>query len=260
MGTAAMPQPHARPPHADAWRSLLTALGGTGPACPCCGHDFGVMPKRRRTCPACGQVIYSRKRALDGVKVLLTEAQARDGEGQAALAELAREGADAALSALVATLRAREGEVPSAEQVVAAYLESAATAQAHLHNWGLFRNARFRLAESCARQGRTAAALRLLLEVTILDLNGAHNCGTRNPEVLRRFPPFDPRLAFIAPGIVRRTAAAASKLGLSVDGIRAVFDDVVRVVSPDLGLPRAGESMWGVLERALAFDRPADDE
>lgn len=252
-----MPQPPADPPRADAWRSVLTELGVAAPACPYCGRDLGVMPKRRRTCPACGRVVHARKRALDDAKVLLTEEQARESQGQAALVELAQAGAtDADLSTLVAELRDRHGEAPSAEQVVAQHLVSAATAHAHVHNWGLFRHARLGLAASFARQGRSDEELRLLLEVTILDLNGPRNCGTRDLEVLRRYPPFDPRRAVVAPGILRRAAVAAAKLGLSVEGVRLIFDDVVRVVCPDVGLTRSGASMWGALERAFARGLP----
>src|SRR5450755_2680739 len=81
--------PDAKP--MSPWRTLLTPLGVTAPACPYCGHAFDKMPQRKRACPSCQKPIYSRKRPLDGVKVLLTEQQAKEGEGQDALLGLVQE-------------------------------------------------------------------------------------------------------------------------------------------------------------------------
>ena len=52
------------------------------------------------------------------------------------------------------------------------------------------------------RRMRLKEALQLYLEVWILDANGATNGnGQKSLELLKRFPPFDQRQAFIAPFI-----------------------------------------------------------
>jgi predicted nucleic acid-binding Zn-ribbon protein len=95
------------------WRIVLTGIGTASPRCPYCGYAFEKMPQRKRACPKCTGMFYSRKRALDGAKVLLTEAEARDGEAQDALLTLTQEGVtDAELDGLVRTLYGHVGRVP----------------------------------------------------------------------------------------------------------------------------------------------------
>jgi hypothetical protein len=206
------------------------------------------MPQRKRSCPSCSGVLYSRKRPLDGLKVLLTEEQAREGEGQGALLALIQEDGikDADLDALVRSLHGQLGRMPTAEEVVAQQLIRMAATHAEAWRWGLFRNARFNLAESCIRRG-----LRLYLEVCLLDLNGPRNCGTKEPQVTHQFPPFDPSTAFLAPGVVNRTKDVTTDLKLSLDDTRRVFETVAVAVAPALKLPRSSDEAWGELSNAL---------
>lgn len=236
------------------WRAVLTDIGLASPTCPHCGHSFEKMPQRKRACPKCNGVFYSRKRATDGAKVLLTEAQALEGEGQDALVALVQENGtnDADVDALVHALQAQLGRLPIADEVVAQFLQRAAAEHAESWRWGLYRNARFNLAESCARRGLREDALRLFLEVHLLDLNGPRNIGSRNPELVRRFPPFDPATAFLAPGVVTRTADVMSALGLSLDDARSVFESVAASVGTALAMPRSASNAWRELSRVLA--------
>lgn len=200
------------------WRVLLTPLGVTTPVCPYCGHAFDKMPQRKRACPGCQQPIYSRKRPLDGVKALLTEQQAKEGEGQDALLGWMQTAdfANADPASTIESLRAELGRAPTAEDVVERHLLVMAKRHAADWQWGLFRNARFNLAESRSRLDRREDALRLYLEVCLVDLNGPTNCGTKDPAIIERFPPFDPTTAFLAPGVVSRAASVAHELGLSL--------------------------------------------
>jgi hypothetical protein len=118
-------------------------------------------------------------------------------------------------------------------------------------SWGLYRNARFHLAESCMRRGLREAALRLFLEVLLIDLNGPRNCGTRDPNILRRFPPFDPKNAFLAPGVISRTVDVIVDLKLSPGDTRRVFESVASAVGPALQLRRSADAAWRELEEAL---------
>ena len=235
------------------WRTLLSSIGVEGPNCPYCGHEFERMPQRKRSCPSCSGVLYSRKRPLDGLKVLLTEEQAREGEGQSALLMLIQEDGlkDVDLDALVRSLQGQLGRLPTAEEVVAQQLMRVAATHAEAWRWGLFRNARFNLAESCIRRGLREEALRLYLEVCLLDLNGPRNCGTKDPQVTRRFPPFDPSTAFLAPGVVNRTKDVTADLELSLDDTHRVFEAVAVAVVPGLKLPRSSDDAWGELSKAL---------
>jgi len=235
------------------WRALLTPLGVTAPVCPYCGHAFDKMPQRKRACPGCHEPIYSRKRPLDGVKVLLTEQQAKEGEGQDALLGWMQaadfENTDPAST--IESLRAELGRVPTAEDVVERHLLVTAKKHAADWQWGLFRNARFNLAESRSRLDRREDALRLYLEVCLVDLNGPRNCGTKDPAIIERFPPFDPATAFLAPGVVNRAATVADELGLSPGDLRLRFEAVADSVR-SLNLPRPTADAWNELASALS--------
>ncbi len=250
--SASAPAP-ATVPRGPSWRLVLTAIGVTTPTCPHCGHAFDKMPQRKRACLKCSAVFYSRKRSLDGAKVLLTESDAREGEAQDALVTLTQEGvSDADLDALVHALQGQLGRVPTADEVLTQHRARAAAAHAESLDWGLYRNARFNLAESCVRRGQHENALRLLIEVSLLDLNGPRNCGgSKDPELLRRFPPFEPKTAFLAPGIINRTVEIIDLLKLSPSDTRSMFDSVAGSVGPTLKLPRSATSVWRELSKAL---------
>jgi len=236
------------------WRTLLTPLGVTTPTCPYCGHGFDNMPQRKRACPGCQQPIYSRKRPLDGVKVLLTEQQAKQGEGQDALLGLLQtdslEGTNPKVT--IEEVRAELGRAPTAEDVVERSLLVMGRKHSEDWQWGLYRNARFGLAESRIRLDRRLDALRLYLEVCLLDLNGPRNCGTKDPAIVADFPPFDPTTSFLAPGVVNRAAALARELGLSPADLRDQFETVADAVQPTLNLPRPTADAWKELAAALS--------
>lgn len=239
-------------PPAVSWRDLLTPIGVAGPICPHCGHVFEKMPQRKRACPSCCGVFHSRKRPLDGAKVLLTEPQALEGEGQSALVGFAQEGvADAALNAIVRVLHEELHRMPTAEEVVEHQLISTAVACAEGWQWGLYRNARFNLAESCVRRGLREEALKLYLEVCLVDLNGPRNCGTRDTAITSRFPPFDPSNAFLAPGVVNRAKDVADELQVPEPALERLFEDLGKNVGAALGLPRSAGDAWRELAVAL---------
>jgi hypothetical protein len=211
------------------------------------------MPQRKRACPSCCGVFHSRKRPLDGAKVLLTEQQALEGEGQSALVGFAQEGvADADLDAIVRILHEELQRMPTAEEVVERQLTSTAAACAGAWQWGLYRNARFNLAESCVRRGLREDALKLYLEVCLVDLNGPRNCGTRDTAITSRFPPFDPGNAFLAPGVVNRAKDVADELQLPGSAIERLFEDLGKHVGATLGLPRSARDAWRELGVALS--------
>lgn len=246
---ATTPSPADRGP---GWRSLITPVGVSSPTCPYCGHAFEKMPQRKRSCPSCAGVFYSRKRAIDGAKVLLKESEVPVLEAQDSLVALAQDGTTAGdLDQAVRALQGQLGRAPSPDEVVADHLIRAAAGHAESWSWGLYRNARFGLAEVRARQGRLEEALRFLLEVSILDLNGAHNCGTKDPAVTRDFPPFNPKAASLAPGIVARTAEVIASLELPDVEARRLFESVAGTVGPAFRLPRSPDAVWRELSKAL---------
>ncbi len=228
---------------APSWRSVITAIGVTTPTCPYCGHTFEKMPQRKRACPQCGGVFYSRKRALDGAKVLLTEAAARDSEAQDALVTFVQEGAStAALDSFVHALQTHLGRVPTADELVVQHLARDAAVQAEARMWGLYSIARFRLAESCVRQQRFEDALRLFLEVLLFQVNGSLNSDDAQ---------FDPTLGFVAPGVVGRTLDVIDILKLTPTDVRSVFESVAAPIVAALKMPLPVANAWARLSKEL---------
>ena len=151
----------------------------------------------------------------------------------------------------IESLRAGLGRAPAAEDVLERHLLMTAQKHAADWQWGLFRNARFNLAESRSRLNRREDALRLHLGVCPVDLNGPTNCGTKDPAITERFPPFDPTTAFLAPGVVSRAATVAHELGLSPGDLRHQFEAVADSVR-SLNLPRPTAEAWNELASALS--------
>ncbi|CAM4282408.1 zinc ribbon domain-containing protein [Corallococcus exiguus] len=251
--TSAMDAP-AKLERGLSWRMLLSELGVAGPNCPSCGHGFEKMPQRKRACPKCSAILYSRKRAFDGAKSLLTETQARDDEAQGSLRSFVQNGGvpEPEVEALLILLHGQLGRVPTAHDVVAEILMRQAATHAEAWNWGLYRNARFNLAEALVHQGRREDALNLFLEVLLLDLNGPRNMGTKDPEIVRRFPPFDPSTAFLAPGAIGRAVDVMADLRLSTDEVEKRFISLDGSTEPLRGLPRSAVDAWRDLKRVFA--------
>lgn len=55
----------------------LTPIGNTDPICPYCNAIFPKKPKAKTKCKSCSSLVFVRTRPLDGEKVLVTEAQAK---------------------------------------------------------------------------------------------------------------------------------------------------------------------------------------
>jgi len=90
-------------------------------------------------------------------------------------------------------------------------------------NYGLYRNALYQ--ESLIRKdsGDKKAEIELLLEVCYLDLSG---CGNNNT--------FEPKLAFLAPGIITALKSCMNELNMKISDIKKIFDTIT---FPDIPLP-----------------------
>jgi hypothetical protein len=72
------------------------------------------------------------------------------------------------------------------------------------------------------------------------------------PQELREeFPLFDPKHAFLAPGIIERVKTIARKLDLRETDIKQLFMDHGKETSDSLKLPVSPYSCWRKLEEQL---------
>lgn len=120
-------------------------------------------------------------------------------------------------------------------------------------NWGFYRNIRLRMAELVRKEGKSKTALLYYLWVCYLDLNGPDNAeGRQNyPDLLREYPPFNPKLAINAPGVIYHVTRIINKLSLNESEAHQIFDKVARKEYKGLKLPISPEEAWQKLRKEL---------
>ena len=206
----------------------ITPIGNPNPRCPYCGKSLGKMPSRKRPCPHCGKSFVVRTRPYDSKKVLVTTEQVGQIEEQWSIVNgihdqylSSRTEQKIAHERAKSQLTKQFGKAPSENDIQWRLLGEEATKHALDGNWGLYRNVRFRMAELTRKEGKHKTALFYYLWVCYLDLNGPDNAGGRQdyPDLLREFPPFNPKLAITAPGIIYYVSRIIKKLEQQCDAL-----------------------------------------
>jgi len=246
--------------HRKKAKRQLKAVGNVDPICPHCNEGLEKKPGRKKKCPHCGQFIYVRTRPSDGKRVLVTEIQAEEiaeqwaivnGTHDAFLAERRR------FAHEKAKLARRFGREPSDNEVRWSQLNQELTEHARQRNWGLFRNAKFEMAEILRREGKQVDALGFYLEVCYLDLNGPNNTsGITDRKLLREYPPWNPRdpTADLAPGILDRASRIIAKTEMDIASVKALYDRRASLLHNSLRLPLGPDAAWPRICKALFED------
>lgn len=233
---------------------VLPDIGNTDPICPYCGHQLDKMPGRKKKCPACAQHILVRTRPSDRKKILIREDQALHIEEQWAIANGTHDQFLAARKAYQTErnrLRAKFGREPSENDIKWAQLNNELLEHAKGFQWGLYRNARLSMGDILKNEERYLNAIDTYLEVCYLDVNGPNNCGTRDPQILRVFPPFNPKDGMLAPGVVGYIEDILERQELSKNDARARFLEIATKTQHSLNLPVAPDKAWIKLAREL---------
>ena len=136
---------------------------------------------------------------------------------------------------------------PSDDDVKWGMLDRRARKHATEGDLGLCSNMYLVMAKFLSRRGKLKEALRLYLIVCAYDLNGAQNRGGIAPEILRRFPLFDPTMAMLAHGVVKNLLRLAEELKFSPDDVRKVYLESTSAMD----FPLAPEKTWSVLSLAI---------
>ncbi len=231
------------------------SIGETRPICPYCTYDLKKMPGRKKSCPGCKRDIYVRTRPKDNAKILIREDEIlaveelwakKNGTHKEFLAAQNRR------QSVVNRLAKKFGHVPSANDVEWAILNEDILSHAQQMDWGLYRNARFSMAEILTKESKYAQALSCYLEVCYLDLNGPNNCGgIRDQQILKDFPPFNPKDGDLAPGVLGRINDIVDNSDGQLNVNEAMFIDVARRAHTSLRLPLPPEKAWVKLRREL---------
>ncbi len=225
--------------------------------CPNCHKSLSKIPGAKTKCPHCGEFMFVRTRPKDNARVVVTKAEADKIDEEWSIVagthdifvaekeEFAKE---------KEILRKRfGGKEPSDNDVRWGLLNKQLMEHAKNGDWGLYRNARFQMAEILRSEMKLKDALRTYLEVCYLDLNGPNNTGGMNdPELLKEFPPFDPnRDSFLAPGVIDLIKRIVLKLELSKDEIKQIFTEHNSRMEKSLRLPLSPEKAWQSLEKEI---------
>ncbi|HDH28098.1 MAG TPA: hypothetical protein ENH13_03090 [Euryarchaeota archaeon] len=224
--------------------------------CPSCKGQLKKIPGRKTKCPHCGQFMYVRTRPKDNVRVVVTKEQADEIDEEWAIASGTHNDFLAKKEEIEnerKVLRKRFGKEPSESDVKWGVLNKQLITHAQDSDWGLYRNTRFEMAEILRKEIKLKNALQTYLEVCYLDLNGPNNRGGMNdPELLKEFPPFDPKnSAFLAPGVVDRVKRIIEKLKLGRDEVKQMFVEHNSRIEKSLKLPLSPETCWTSIDKEL---------
>lgn len=225
--------------------------------CPYCQKNLSKIPGSKTKCPHCSEFMFVRTRPKDNVRIVVTkeEVDKIDEEwtivaGTHDIFVVEKE----AFAKEKEILRKRfGGNEPSDNDVKWGLLNKQLIEHAKNGDWSSYRNARFQMAEILRGKMKLKNALQTYFEVCYLDLNGVRNVGRmNNPEILKEFPPFDPKeLAFLAPGVIDLIKRIILKLNLSKDEIKQIFIEHNSRSEKSLRLPLSTEEAWLSLDKEL---------
>lgn len=225
--------------------------------CPSCHKILLKIPGRKTKCSHCGQWMFVRTRPKDNVRVVVTKEEAEKIEEEWAIVAGTH-------SIFVAKkeefekekeiLRKRfGGKDPSDNDVRWSILNKQLIEYAKNGDWGLYRNARFEMAEVLRGEMKLKDALRTYFEVCYLDLNGPNNMGgIKDLEILKEYPQFDPKHdSFLAPFVIDVIKRIMLKLNLNKNEIRQIFIEHNLHIGQSLKLPLSPEQAWLFLDKEL---------
>lgn len=220
--------------------------------CPYCHVKLEKKPGRKKQCPHCGNFIYVRTRPQDREKVLLREDELVVLEEQWSIVN-GTHGQflqnQARLKSTEGKLRRQSGKEPSKNEVQWKILNDDSLTHLQNKDWGFYRNTRFSMSEILRKEKRFLGSIDLLLEVCLIDLSGPQNCGgIKDPKILRKYPPFDPSMGELVPGIIGRLCSAMEKAEISVPQLKKRFEIVATKLKKSLRLPLNINQSWKELE------------
>ena len=230
-------------------------VGNVDAVCPYCNNTLEKKPGRKKKCPSCNNFIYVRTRPKDGKKVLVTREQTEILEEQWSIvngthAQFLRN--KRIIENERRSLAKKFGREPSENDIRWSLLNKDLMAHARNANWGLYRNAKFQMAETLRNKSKTSPALATYLEVLYIDVNGPNNTGViRDRDLLKEFPPFNKKDGFLAPGVLSRAAKLIQELKLDDKGTRVIFDKIAERNFTNLRLPVTPKQGWRKIKKEL---------
>ena len=229
--------------------SPLNKIGNIEPLCPYCNYMLGKKPAQKKKCPNCGNYIFVRTRPIDREKVLVTEEQVALVEEQWNIyyeqKEREKLESDPEYRQMQSKLTKKWGFEPPINDIRWALANEYLLKHAKDGNWGLYRNTRLEMAGILRKEKKPKEALRTYLEVCYLDINGPMNRGGINdPQLLKEYPPFDPKQAFLAPGVTGEIQDLVEELGLQTEEVKSLFSETAKISHNALKLSIDPTKAW----------------
>ena len=249
------PLPSPRCPHPE-----FPNIGNFEAFCPYCNQQLQKRPSKKKECPHCGKIMYVRTRPSDEQQVLVTETQAEQIAEQWSMVNGTHDAYLAAKNDFAdekAKLAKRFGREPSDNDVRWSQLNQELIEHARRRNWGLFRNAKFEMAEILRKEGKQTDALGLYLEVCYLDLNGPNNTnGITDLELLGEYPPWNPNAptADLAPGILDRAFRTMEKAEMDRASVEELYIKRASMLHDSFCLPLMPAAAWPPICDAIFED------
>jgi hypothetical protein len=214
------------------------------------------IPAKKTKCPYCGEFMFVRTRPKDNYRVVVTKQEADQIDEDWSIIAGTHDNFIAGKEGFEKEkeiLRKRFSKEPSENDVKWGILNNDLIKHAQNGDWGLYRNTRFEMAEILRKELILKDALQTYLEVCFIDLNGPNNRGGINdPELLKEFPPFDPKQSsFLAPGVIDLIRRIVKKLGFDKEKVKSIFIEHNSRVRNSLKLPLTAEKCWISLEKEI---------
>ncbi|WFN33869.1 TerB N-terminal domain-containing protein [Methanogenium sp. S4BF] len=235
---------------------------GPKPECPYCHKLLDKMPKSKSKCPHCEEEITVRTDPVEKKKILLRMDQIDEFEEKVREVRTHKTierilGSNFTKNRkylhIEKDLKKKLNIEPSEKEVALLMVEDSGEEYYNNLNMGLFRNTILYKADILKASGDMQNALTLYLELLYFDLNGPNNSpiGKHDPELLKRYPPFNPKdsgSAFIAPGIINYIKTINKDLNLSKEEIKQIFFEHNIGVENARKLPLRVQDAWDKLE------------
>ncbi len=220
--------------------------------CPSCHAALKKIPGSKTKCPYCGEFMYVRTRPKDDVRLVVTKKEADKIDEEWTIVAGTHDQylfEKKEFDDQRKMLQKRYGKEPSENDIKWGLFNKHLLEHMTNGDWGLYRNTKSQMAQQLERELKFKNALLTFFDVCYLDLNGATNSikvegGLASEELLNEFPPFDPELAFLAPGIIHDIKLISKKLSLSEDDMQKLFIDRCHKFYKSMKLPVSPEDAW----------------
>jgi len=230
--------------------------------CPYCKKILDKIPTRKSKCPFCSNYICSRTRPLDRKKVLVTENQKDEIENQWTQYYEAKEEAELMENpefvSAKRNLTKQFGKEPNMNDIKWRVFNQKIIEYASKKQWGLYRNNKFEMAFLLQKEKKSEQALNTLFEVYYLDINGCNNLpGGLSKEEMDEYSikEFDPKSAFMAPGVIGPIQDLISELELSEKQAKEMFCSINKKMKPVKDMPISEEKAWGELLKEINIEK-----